>query len=122
MHEEGKLIVENRRIRTLEGKTLKHPMMVFDKEYGAVYSIGEKGKAFRDKYKRNKEKLKAIDKTMADALVLIDLDTYKLSVDDTCTLLNYLLNTSGIESVTKLYDLTHNELVNVCKDLQKYGY
>lgn len=122
MHEVGKLQVEKRKLITKEGRTLKKPMLIFDKKYGVVYAVGEKTKAFMDKYLEKKAKVKKLDEKMAEDLALIDLSKYDLSVDDTCTLLNYLLNTDGIESVTKLYDLTHNELVNVCKDLQKYGY
>lgn len=122
MHEVGELQVEKRKRITKNGRTIKRPMLIFDKKYGVVYAVGEKTKAFMDKYLEKKAKIKKLDEKMAEDLALIDLSKYDLSVDDTCTLLNYLLNTSGIESVTKLYDLTHNELVNVCKDLQKYGY
>ena len=122
MHERGPFTIKQNKF-VGEEKVIKQPVLIFDKELGFVYAYGDKKDSdFIASYNRKKELVKTLNKDMYESMTLIDMFDYKLRKDDTCTLLNYLLCTNGIESVTKLYDLTYNELEGVCKDLQKYGY
>ena len=122
MHERGPFTIKQNKF-VGANKVIKQPVLIFDKELGFVYAYGDKKDSdFIASYNRKKELVKTLNKDMYESMTLIDMFDYKLSKDDTCTLLNYLLCTNSIESVTKLYDLTYNELEGVCKDLQKYGY
>lgn len=122
MHERGPFTIKRNKF-VGANKVIKQPVLIFDKELGFVYAYGDKkDRNFIASYNRKKELVKTLNKDMYESMTLIYMFDYKLSKDDTCTLLNYLLVTNGVESVTKLYDLTYNELEGVCKDLQKYGY
>lgn len=122
MHENKYLSVERKHFLTQDGKRLKHPMLIFDKELGVIYAIGEKGKDFEKLFNLRKEKLKDIDEDMSKALTLVDMSKYKLSVDNTCTIINYLIENSGEDAIMKLYEDTKDELLEVCEKLRKYGY
>lgn len=122
MHEKGPFTIKQNKF-VGEDKVIKQPVLIFDKEIGFVYAYGDKKDSdFISSYHRKKELLRTLNKDMYKSMTLIDMLDYGLNKEDTCTLLNYVLNTMGVETVVKLFDLDMVELKKLCKELQKYSF
>lgn len=122
MHEKGPFTIKQNKF-VGENKVLKQPVLIFDKELGCVYEYGDKKDAeFIASYHRKKNLLRTRNKDMYKSITLIDMFDYGLNKEETCTLLNYVLNTVGVETVVKLFDLDTVELKTLCKELQKYSF
>lgn len=122
MHENGQYRVENNRLVS-EICSIKKLMIVFDKKVGVVLKYGDKkGSNIQEYYTTMINKLNEVNEEMVKDICLIDFSTYKLSMDDICTLFNYLLNNPGVHNTTKLFNVTHEELKGIIEDLKKYGF
>lgn len=122
MHEKGPFTIKQNKFVGGD-KVIKQPVLIFDKELGFVYAYGDKKDSeFIESYHRKKELLRTLNKDMYKSMTLIDMLDYGLNKEDTCTLLNYVLNTIGVETVVKLFDLDMVELKKLCKELQKYSF
>lgn len=122
MHENGQYRVENNRLVS-EICSIKKLMIVFDKKVGVVLKYGDKkGSNIQEYYTTMINKLNEVDEEMVKDICLIDFSTYKLSMDNICTLFNYLLNNPGVHNTTKLFNVTKEELKGIIEDLKKYGF
>lgn len=114
MHEYGPLKVEYGSILTKQGNMIDNMCIIIDMEAGTLLKYGEFGNGM-EKY------FELLSDGISDNIIIIHFDRYSdFSMDDTCSLVNYLLNVSG--QAGRIFSLKNEELMDEVKRIQNLGY
>lgn len=118
--------VVNNNIENQEGIMIKNLGVVYDTQAGCCLKHGDIDNGFLEEYHKslvNKFKESGLE-DIAKSIILLRFDNDNaLSVDEICTLSNYLIEVSAIPGILESYlKLSTNALKDKIKELKELGF
>lgn len=118
--------VVNNKIENQEGTVIKNLGVVYDTQAGCCIKHGDIANGFLEQYHRrlvNKFNELGLE-DIAENIILLRFDKDNiLTVDEVCTLSNYLIEVTAIPEILESYlKLSPNDLKDKIKELKELGF
>lgn len=118
--------VVNNKIENQEGTVIKNLGVVYDTQAGCCLKHGDIANGFLEQYHRklvNKFNELGLE-DIAENIILLRFDKDNiLTVDEVCTLSNYLIEVTAIPEILESYlKLSPNDLKDKIKELKELGF
>lgn len=118
--------VVNNKIENQEGTVIKNLGVVYDTQAGCCLKHGDIANGFLEQYNRrlvNKFNELGLE-DIAENIILLRFDKDNiLTVDEVCTLSNYLIEVTAIPEILESYlKLSPNDLKDKIKELKELGF
>lgn len=118
--------VVNNKIENKEGTIINNLGVVYDMQAGCCLKHGDIDNGFLEQYHErlvNKFNASGLE-DISEAIILLRFDNdNRLTVDEVCTLSNYLIEVTAIPGILESYlKLSTNDLKDKIKELKELGF